>query len=59
MKEYISGILNSPEDKILIASFLVIRSGSAFHKNLKKISSSSLISSAGGFGNNRNSGAKL
>ena len=36
MKEYIWGILNPPEDKFLIATFLVILLGPAFHKNLKK-----------------------
>ena len=36
MKEYIWGILNPREDKFLIATFLVILSGPAFHKNLKK-----------------------
>ena len=36
MKEYIWGILNRPEDKFLIATFLVILSGPAFPKKLKK-----------------------
>ena len=46
MKEYIWDILNPPEDKILLATFLVIRFGPAFHKNVGK-TSSSFISSAG------------
>ena len=58
MNEYIWGILNPPDDNLLIATFLVNPSGPAFHK-MKKKTSNSLISSASGFGNDRNNDTNL
>ena len=59
VKEYICGILNLPDDKFLIASFLVIQSGPAYPYKFEKKIFNILISSAGRFGNDRNSDANF